>query len=220
MSRKIRIRYALPLGIVIMLAGVIGVTRNSGVEAATAGGTLTKQSAASPQFRINNRVASGEAKQRYFARVVDGQTWSLVRFVNELGQICAGERRTTAAGDWGQGLSCRDPGTLFEREPLTYFVGSQRESDTSPTWDNAWVWGWAAPNVRGLNLIMSDCSRVSLVVNFERLFFHVIGSASLRAGVAPLRLEAYDASGARIADKPAPLLDPATGTGRTSTTCS
>ena len=220
MGRKIQVPYAILLSSVVGVSAAFAVIRGSKSEAATGVATPAQQSLGKPQYRLNTDVATGEVKKRYFTHVVDGRAWSLVRFVNELGQVCAGERRSTADGEWGQGLSCRDPATLFARAPLTYFVGSERESNTSPQWETAWVWGWASPDVRRLELVMSDCSRVALAVNSDRLFFHVIGSASLRAGLAPTRLDAYDASGARVADEPAPLLDPVTErVDRDSTTC-
>jgi hypothetical protein len=205
---KRKIQYATPLSIVVLLAVAFLAFRNAEGEA---GATPVRQSQGTAAGQMNTELAAGAIKERHFARMVDGRTWALTRFVNKLGQVCAGARRTNANGEWGQSLSCREPATLFARGPLTYFVGSERESETSPTWDSAWVWGWAAPNVRRVDLVLNDCSRVALPVNSERLFFHVIGSASLGAGIAPIRLEAFGASGETVGKERAPLLDPITG---------
>jgi hypothetical protein len=207
-------RRVVVAAVVIVAAGAaIAVSSNR----VLAGGGGTPDVLAPPElgsgtagFRVNDTPANGETPREHARRVVDGKTWSIKTFTNEGGQLCAGERVVGISGAVGQGLTCRDPATLFANGPLVFFVGRQRAADAGPHWDNIWVWGWAAETVSDVELVMSDCSRIALRIDRARLFFHVVNAAQARRDVAPIRIVA-DTAGREIVAKTILIRDPLSG---------
>lgn len=177
-------------------------------------------SASPPPVRLDTTPAQGEIRHDHFTQRVDSKTWSLTSFTNERGELCAGEKVSDAAGEQAQGLTCRNPSTLFVRGAVLLFVGSQRSPQSGPHWDNIWVWGWAAPTVARLELEFSDCHRIPLPIDRTRLFFHVIPAGLIRSNVTPTRLVGYDSSNALVSDRAIKLKNPVSGDIiETSSTC-
>jgi hypothetical protein len=135
--------------------------------------------------------------------IIDGRQWSIVTFTNELGEICAGERIPHPDGPQGQGLTCRDPQTLFNGSPLVYFTGGIRSSPQSPSFDNTWVWGWASPDISRLTLQLTSCRQIPLVPDSDHIFFHVFSRSEVSHGIGPSRLLAYGATGNALEAAPA-----------------
>lgn len=213
--RKVAILGAL--GLLVTTALFFGLNR---------GGSATSADPGYPVAPLNITPAAGQIRQTHAARVVDGQSWSLTSFTNERGQICAGEKVPNDGGEGGQGLTCRNPETLFSNGPLVYFVGARQLPGQLKRWANAWVWGWAGPNVARLELQMTDCSAIPLAIDGNRLFFHVFGGGTIARSVGPQELIAYGADGKVVDSKPTPLSAPSSpqaraagATAPTRTTC-
>ncbi len=160
--------------------------------------TASYEAYSAPQEVQNTTPALGARVREHFPTFVDGGRWSLRSFENQIGEVCAGENHPGG----GQGLACRDPETMFADRPLVYFSGKQRLSPDTASWDNAWVWGWTSPDVARLELRLSNCTRLPLAINNERLFFHVIGKGLLLQGVTPAQIIAYNALGEQLAVEP------------------
>lgn len=184
-----------------LLAVVVGGSR---FLATSAGAEAIAQS----QARMNVTPAAGVARQTHLRQIVDGQAWSLTSFTNQVGQTCAGEKVPNDGGDGGQGLACRDRSTLFANSPLVYFVGARQLPGDSTRWANAWVWGWASPQVSRLELQLNNCTAIPLAVDDQGLFFKVFGSATIHSGLGPQQLIAYNAAGAVIDSQPTPVSAP------------
>ena len=165
--------------------------------------SLAALSQAAPHL-LDTTLAAGTASLTHHRQNVDGQAWSVTSFTNELGQVCAGERVPNDGGEGGQGLTCRDPQSLYSDGPLVYFVGTRQLPGHLASWDNAWVWGWASPVVSRLDLQLTDCTVIPLGIDASRIFLHVLGSATLSARIGPNALLAYDASDHLLAREPTP----------------
>jgi hypothetical protein len=162
-----------------------------------------------PYERVDRTPAPNEKPVRHFQTTVDGQPWGLLSFTNTRGQFCAGETVPNDGGDGGQGLSCRDPETLFADHALVYFVGARQLGADAAHWANVWVWGFASPAIERLELRLTDCSVVPLRIDEQRLFFHVFGRGEIVGrAVGPQELIAYNHSGAVLDREETPLSAP------------
>ncbi len=167
--------------------------------AVSRGESSPQRPALSASHEVQNTIpALGVKISEHFPTFVDGGRWSLTSFKNQIGEVCAGENHPGG----GQSLACRDPETMFADRSLVYFSGKQRLSPDAASWDNAWVWGWASPDVARLELRLSNCTRLPLAINNERLFFYVIGKGLLSQGVTPAQIIAYNAPGEQLAVEP------------------
>jgi hypothetical protein len=139
---------------------------------------------------------------------IAGQAWKVVSFTNDQGQICGGVRVPNDGGDGGQELACRDKATMFAQNPLIYFAETRALPGDGPRWANAWVWGWASPDVARLVLEYTDCSVEPLAIGTDRVFFSRVSSGAELRRVAPQNLIAYDAAGNVVAKEPTPVNAP------------
>lgn len=194
----------------ILIAAVITCTACAAILAVLEFGVGSPAaSAAGPAYqRMDTTPAPGSAKLSHAAQVVDGQPWSLTSFTNTDGQLCAGEKVPNDGGDGGQGLACRDQATLFANGPLVYFVGARQLPGDLAHWANAWVWGFASPQVARLDLQLTNCNTVPVTIDSQGLFFHVLDRGSIRGGVGPQALLAYGADGTLLAKQATPLTAP------------
>jgi hypothetical protein len=160
--------------------------------------------------RMDTRLATGGVPQVHAREVVDGQPWSVKSFTNPEGQICAGETVPNDGGEGGQGLTCRDPNSMFSNGPLVYFVGSRQLPGPShlKAWDNVWIWGWAAGQVATVDLQLTNCRAIRLPIDSGRIFFHVFGAETIHGGLGPQNLIARAADGTVLETAQTPL-DPA-----------
>lgn len=157
----------------------------------------------------NLKPRPGTVPQQLFSAQIDNEAWSLTSFENEIGQWCAGETISSLKGEWSR--RCIDPNTAYDKSPLVFSVSSRALTDNQDTWNQVWVWGWASPAVSKLELTLSSCRSIPIHINREKqLFFHVLPRALAGSGIVPIRLVAYDTSGATLADEETPLLDPRT----------
>jgi hypothetical protein len=164
-----------------------------------ASGNTAQGAAQRPMSRLDTTPAPGAAVSSHALQNVGGAQWSLTSFTNQLGQVCAGEKIPNDEGDGGQALTCRDPRTLFTNGPLVTFAGSRQSSSDLLHWENAWVWGWAAPSVAKVTLLLTSCAEVNVPIVEGGLYFIVLPSAELRAGVGPQQVVASSAGGEVLA---------------------
>lgn len=126
--------------------------------------------------------------------VVDGATWYLTSFEDLDGNYCLAEHYPGG----GVGTGCASPKELFARSALWAGAGSTQDPGETGRWAKAWVSGRAAPVVERLELTLSDCSRIPVRLDADRVFLHVMSAEQLRRSTLPARLTAFGADGTKV----------------------
>jgi hypothetical protein len=176
----------------VLVAGVAAVVTVAAVNASSGNWTpkpLDLQPAEDPQAAIHARV------------VVDGMEWRVRTYRNREGQLCLFQGAPGA----GEGGTCLDRDTLFDRGPVVLYYGSGQEAGNLASWDRAWVWGIASDHVSRLDLTLSDCVVVPLHTDAAGIFQYAFQAAQLHRGVLPAKVVAHDAAGNVIFSEPVRL---------------
>lgn len=130
--------------------------------------------------------------------VVDGAVWVFASYRNRAGQQCVME----AVPGEGRGFSCRFPKALIADGPLFITWGSRQNPGGSLTeWDVAWVTGFAAPPLKSVELVSTDCSARTLEIAADGSFFAVSGEEAMHGGAWPHLIRGLSAHGKVIAER-------------------
>ena len=132
-------------------------------------------------------------------KTVAGSEWSLGAYANAAGDQCA----TFLIPGEGRTYSCRARTALLGEQAFVAGWGSRQLPGGSLVgWDESWVRGFAAPSVRSVEVILSDCSkRTTTPTQRDGAFLIVIGAADMRTGAWPTKVSALDARGKMVAQR-------------------
>lgn len=145
------------------------------------------------QFRaLHPEIAPDSSPVAHGRTLLANRVWSITTYRNRRGDLCGG----VALPAEGQGSSCYDRKTLFRDGPVwAAWGGRQPEGGDLTRWDVVWIEGFAAPSVRNLELIATDCSRTPIAVDRDGVFLHLIPGQRLDSGEWPYELVAYGTDG-------------------------
>jgi hypothetical protein len=145
------------------------------------------------------RKAPNSIEQQHPSPNVDGQTWGLRSYENVAGDVCLSHDVPGEA----IGTSCISREKAFARGPLFSLHGARQVSANDPKteWDNMWVYGIADPQIKHVNLVNMNCSTVSLQLDADGMFHHVVRVAQIRQGVIPYKLVAIDGGGQVVTER-------------------
>ena len=148
---------------------------------------------------------AGASRVSTIASASDGGEWSLSTYVNSSSELCFSQ---SIPGD-GRSYSCNTRNAIFANGPLYAAWGSrQLPGGDLTTWDQAWVLGFAAPEVKTLKLVYTDCSEKSLTLNADGAFQAVVGQSQMHSGSWPYLLRGLGADGSTVAEDRADLQQP------------
>ena len=107
--------------------------------------------------------------------------------------------KTVAGSEWSLGAYANAAG---EQAFVAGWGSRQLPGGSLVGWDESWVRGFAAPSVRSVEVILSDCSkRTTTPTQRDGAFLIVIGAADMRTGAWPTKVSALDARGKMVAQR-------------------
>jgi len=135
-----------------------------------------------------------------------GEVWSLTTWKDKAGRSCKG---INVPGE-GHSRNCASTSELLAepdgtRRPIWASRGAQ-ERDNG--WHAVWLRGFVAPSVKSLVVTTAKCDQFPLEFDTDGVFFHLISGADAAAGAWPIRLDAFDASGAIVSSTRIPITTP------------
>jgi hypothetical protein len=169
------------------------------VAVAFAGVALSQRGSLGADPEAALRMAPNSVETTHASPKVDGQRWGLRSYENAARDICLSHDVPGEA----IGTSCFSRKQAFADGPLFALHGARQISANYPKtdWDNMWVYGIADSRIKDLKLVNMDCSTVSLQLDAEGMFHHVVGVAQIRQGVIPYKLVAIDPNGEVVAER-------------------
>jgi hypothetical protein len=168
MNRRLHVRRSLFLllsTLAVLATGVFGVVRAD-----------SRSTPSVVPERIPNRAAFTTSIERTFS----GTVWRAGVAVNGLGETCLDIR---SPGGW-QAFTCAHANV---QEPIRAYTGGTREV--------GFLHGIAAPNLRGVKVVRSDCSTRELSVAPDGVFLDVYDPAE----PTPYKVVGFDAVGEDVA---------------------
>lgn len=120
-----------------------------------------------------------------------GRVWGILTYRSASGESCAVEVMPPE----GAVFHCQSPIRAYRDVVDLRVTSSQLPGGKSSVWDFVWIWGFAAPTVRSLEVVLSDCSKEGVPIDEDRVFFRVFGPRIVHQEVLPAWLVILDRGG-------------------------
>jgi hypothetical protein len=153
--------------------------------------------------RLFADLAPGSVPVAHGRTQFGGEVWSLTTWKDKAGRSCRG---INVPGE-GHSRNCEPTSELLAERPIWFSRGAGAR-EGSNGWHAVWLRGFVAPSVKSLVVTTAKCDQVPLEFGTDGVFFHLISGADAAAGAWPIRLDAFDASGAIVSSTRIPMTTP------------